>query len=398
MRVIFLHRAWPVYGGGETVTICLANEMVKRGIDVHVAYFKDSDKSKELPFIDSRIKAHRINGVKFNEYSGDFFINKQDIKTASAGLISMINEYQIDIVHNQWWPVEFLRGVKEQTNAKIVKTLHMDVDIKKAFDFSGLKGRGLKLLYPLYRFAEKRKNIWRCNKYYEYSDKFTFLAPCFLKSFAALCGKNENDNKLDFVYNPLTYNTAITPEERAAKENIVLVVGRLSERHKKISRILEAWKHVEQDNRFADWKLQIVGDGEDRKLYENTIQEDSLKRVEMLGFKQPLPYYKKAKVFLMTSAYEGFPMTLVEAQQNGLSLLVMDSYASLHEIVDNGDNGLLVKDGDIAEFTEKLKLLMEDEVLRRKLTDKGLQTCQRFIVGKVVDKWEIIYQNMLNEE
>ena len=140
MRIIFLHRVWPVYGGGETVTICLANEMVKRGIDVHVAYFKDSDKSKELPFIDTRIKAHRIDGVKFNEYSGDFFINKQDIKTASDGLLSLIKEYQIDIAHNQWWPVEFLQGIKDKSNAKIVKTLHMDVDIKKAFDFSGVKG------------------------------------------------------------------------------------------------------------------------------------------------------------------------------------------------------------------------------------------------------------------
>lgn len=396
MKVIFLHRVWSVYGGGETVTICLANEMVKRGIDVHIAYFKDSDKSKELPFIDTRIKAHRIDGVKFNEYSGDIFINKQDIKTASTGLISLIKEYQIDIVHNQWWPVEFLQGIKEHTNAKIVKTLHMDVDIKKAFDFSGAKGSILKLLYPIYRFAEKRKNIWRCNKYYDYSDKFTFLAPCFLKSYTALCGKDENDNKLDFVYNPLTYNTPITPKERDAKENIVLVVGRLSERHKKITRILEAWKRVEQDNRFADWKLQIVGDGEDRKLYENIIQNDSLQRVEMLGFKQPLPYYKKAKIFLMTSAYEGFPMTLEEAQQNGVALLVMDTYASLHEIVDDKENGLLVKDGDVAEFTDKLKLLMGDEALRKRLVDNGLQTCKKFMVGKVVDKWEKIYNSLIN--
>ena len=396
MNIVFLHRIWPSYGGGETVTICLANEMVKRGLDVHVAYFKDSDKSRELPFIDSRIKSHRIDGVKFNEFSGDFFINKKDMKRASESLISLVNEHKIDIVHNQWWPVEFLQGIKEHTNAKIVKTLHMDVDIKKAFDYSGVKGAIIKLLYPIYRFAEKRKNIWRCNKYYDYSDKFTFLAPCFLKSYAALSDKNENDSKLDFVYNPLTYNTPITQEERAAKKNIVLVVGRLSERHKKITRILEAWKFVEQDRRFEDWKLQIVGDGEDRKLYENILQKDSLQRVEMLGFKQPLHFYKKAKVFLMTSAYEGFPMTLVEAQQNSVALLVMDSYASLHEIVEDADNGLLVKDGDVAEFTEKLKMLLKDDALRNRLADKGLLTCQRFTVGKVVDKWEMIYNALIN--
>ena len=212
-----------------------------------------------------------------------------------------------------------------------------------------------------------------------------------------MSGKNERDNKLDFVYNPLTYNTAITSKEREAKENIVLVVGRLSERHKKITRILEAWKHVELDKNFDTWKLQIIGDGEDRKLYENMIQEYCLQRVEMLGFKQPLPFYKKAKVFLMTSAFEGFPMTLVEAQQNGVALLVMDSYASLHEIVEDGDNGLLVKDGDVAEFTEKLKMLLKDDALRNRLADKGLLTCQRFTVGKVVDKWEMIYNSLIKK-
>ena len=117
----------------------------------------------------------------------------------------------------------------------------------------------------------------------------------------------------------------------------------------------------------------------------------------MLGFKQPLPYYKKAKVFLMSSAFEGFPMTLVEAQQNGVALLVMDSYASLHEIVDDVSNGLLVKDGDVAEFTEKLKLLLKDEALRKRLADEGLLTCQRFTVGKLVDNWEMIYNSLIKK-
>ena len=116
----------------------------------------------------------------------------------------------------------------------------------------------------------------------------------------------------------------------------------------------------------------------------------------MLGFRQPLPFYKKAKIFLMTSAYEGFSMSLIEGQQNGVALIVMDSFESLHEIVTNNDNGLLVKDGNIGEFTEKLKRLMTDDILRNKLVDRGLETCQRFTVKKVVDKWETIYNNLLS--
>ena len=89
-------------------------------------------------------------------------------------------------------------------------------------------------------------------------------------------------------------------------------------------------------------------------------------------------------------------MTLVEAEENSVAVLVMDSYASLHEIVEDGGNGLLVKDGDVAEFTEKLKMLLKDDALRNRLADKGLLTCQRFTVGKVVDKWEMIYNALIN--
>lgn len=391
MKVIFLHRVWPVYGGGETVTICLANEMVKRNVEVHIAYFKDSTTNKELPFIDTRIVKHRIDSIRFNELSNDFFINERDAKIASNELITIVKQHNINIIHNQWWPVEFLHGIKQETDAKIIKTLHMDVDLKKAFDTNGLKGYLYKIVYPLYRFLEKKKNIWRANKYYNNSDAFVFLAPCFLNTYARKTNKNTNDSKLDYVYNPLVFENSISPIERKSKENIVLVVGRLSERHKKILRILESWKTIEQDNNFDEWKLQIVGDGEDRNLYEKEIKVKHLQRVEMVGYKQPLPYYRKAKIFLMTSAYEGFPMVLVEAQQNAVALLAMDSYESLHEIIQNGHNGILVEDGNVKDFTEKLKLLMEDDELRNKLTDNGLITCQRFSVNRIVDKWMQIY-------
>ena len=62
MNIIFLLRLWPVYGGGETVTICLANEMVKRGWNVSIAYFKDNVR-ENLPFIDQNVEAIKIDGI-----------------------------------------------------------------------------------------------------------------------------------------------------------------------------------------------------------------------------------------------------------------------------------------------------------------------------------------------
>ena len=90
MKVMFLHRLWPVYGGGETVTVCLANEMVNRGIDVHVACFRESDKSLKRPMLDERVQCHLIEGVGFNEYSKDFFIKKHEERYINEKLIWLI--------------------------------------------------------------------------------------------------------------------------------------------------------------------------------------------------------------------------------------------------------------------------------------------------------------------
>lgn len=48
MNILFLHRIWPSYGGGETVTKCLANELTERGYNIHILYFKKSIKKMKI--------------------------------------------------------------------------------------------------------------------------------------------------------------------------------------------------------------------------------------------------------------------------------------------------------------------------------------------------------------
>jgi glycosyltransferase involved in cell wall biosynthesis len=63
-----------------------------------------------------------------------------------------------------------------------------------------------------------------------------------------------------------------------------------------------------------------------------------LKRVNFEGYRNPQPFYKRASIFVMTSANEGFPMTLIEAQQNGCVPVVMNSFSALREIIQNNIN------------------------------------------------------------
>lgn len=395
MNILFLHRLWPLYGGGETVTICLANELIKRNHNVSVAYFIDSPAAKELPFIDSRINAVRIEGMSdFNEFASEYFISKKKRKYVVEELRKIIINNSIDIVINQWWAAEFCSNKKIGNLAKIIKCLHMDVDTKSIHTGVNVKSLVSKIAYPVFRFFEKEKHLREADKYIQNSDKFVFLSPYFQQKYLKLRGSKYKD-KLDFVYNPLVYNQFISKQQLSEKEKEVLFVGRMIEGHKKVSRILEAWNILCTNDSVIDWSLKIVGDGPDLEKYKQMTENFRLENVYFYGRQNPLSFYKSASIFVMTSAYEGLAMTLIEAQQNGVVPIAMNSYESLHDIIEDGKNGIIVPDGDVNTFAEKLKILMENKQMRYDLAMSGLETCKRFKIENIVDKWNNIFNELI---
>ena len=346
MNIVFLLRLWPIYGGGETVTICLANEMAKRGHAVTVFYFKDSE-TNELPYIDPSIKAVRIPDVRCDEYTYD---SDDGIKITIA--LKLYQQNSFDFIINQWWPVVFLSPLRSFFNAKIISVHHTAL-----------------------------------------SDKVLFLSPQFKDQYIQLRNPKSVE-KLDWCYNPLVFDNFISMDEICKKRKEVLFVGRLLESNKKISKLLTIWKHIQLDKEFNEWHLYIVGDGKDKSFYLDFTRNNNIPNVHFEGRRYPIPYYKRASIFAMTSAFEGFPMSIIEAQQNGVVPIVMDSFLSVHDIIDNDVNGVLISYGNTTMFAESLKALMKDEMQRNKLAIKGLETCRRFNIETVVDRWEEIFEKM----
>lgn len=178
------------------------------------------------------------------------------------------------------------------------------------------------------------------------------------------------------------------------KENEVLVVARLDDWHKRISEILEIWKEVQQDKRFCDWTLRIVGDGIDKPYYEEYIRGHNVKNIVFDGQQNPLSYYQKASVFLMTSACEGFPMTLLEAQQCGCVPILYDSFASAKDVVTDGENGILIEDRDKEAYVAALKKLMKDDALRNRMSEACIKSSERFSVENIAAQWNELFESL----
>ena len=175
------------------------------------------------------------------------------------------------------------------------------------------------------------------------------------------------------------------------KEKIVLIVARLYEAQKRLSIALDIWKEVESQN--PDWKLIIVGDGEDRRFYEEYCRKNCIQNVEFAGQTNPLPYYLEASIFMMTSQNEGWPLTLLEALQTGVVPIVMDSFTALHDIIQDGSNGFIVEYNDKKEFKNKLVTLINNQELRLKMAQEGQNSCTKYSIDNIGKEWI----NLLND-
>lgn len=121
---------------------------------------------------------------------------------------------------------------------------------------------------------------------------------------------------------------------KKSKDDITFMfLGRLDEESKKLSRLLECFKILTKKHK--NYKLWIVGDGEEYKNCENFIKENNLgNNIILCGVQSnPYKYLKKADYLILTSDYEGFPVVFNEANILGkmvfTTIKVSDDYYNL---------------------------------------------------------------------
>lgn len=392
MNIVFLLRPWPVYGGGETVTVALANELAKRRHSVHVLYTRPVH-DKPLPFIHRNVESRLVPGLTADEHH-DF--SPADSLKANAFLRDYITRNDIHVVIDQWWSIESLRAIKGK--CLVIKCMHTSLFLPCEFEnvrWRGVKGALIKLagkaIYDRYKKEKACRNVER---YFPLVHKFVFLAGSFLRDYVQY-RKTADVSMFDFCNNPLPYDEFIPEDEFPAKEDMVLFVGRMYDNIKKVSLILDCWRQVESHAELSSWKLVLCGDGPDKEALERQARRMGLKNYEFTGYRQPKPYYRKAKIFVMASTHEGWPMTLMESLQNGVVPVVRDTYSSLHDIITDGTDGLIVPPESEEEFVKALSGLMCDEKKLSLMAREGLKSCRRFSVENIVDKWERIFKHAL---
>lgn len=250
------------------------------------------------------------------------------------------------------------------------------------------------ILYPRLRNQYLERLGYSYQEGYENADAVILLSEKYIKPYQAF-GRFCDDKKFSIIPNALSFDEILPQSEIENKEKIVLIVSRLDERFKKISLALQLWKKVKMSSVAKDWKLEIIGHGKDEKLYKDLVKRRNIPDVFFLGRRNPIPYYKNASIFLMTSISESWGLTLTESQQMGCVPMAFDTYPTLRDIITDGEDGLVIEKDNVDTFVQKLLELMSDVKMRNKMARKGLESCKRFSQEIIVKKWWNLLNNLM---
>ena len=199
-------------------------------------------------------------------------------------------------------------------------------------------------------------------------------------------------NRIRVIYNPISDSFVCGNALSTEKEDLIVSVGRLSPQ-KNQTMMIDGFKRVL--NVYPNYRLEIYGDGESRQGILEYISSQGLKEKVMLrGRSNDIQsVISKAKIFVLTSNYEGMSNALMEAMYVGLPVISTD-LSGARELIINGKNGIIIPIGDVNAFAQETVSLVSDEMKMRELGGKACKIREMIDVNCIVEKWDILIHSM----
>lgn len=169
---------------------------------------------------------------------------------------------------------------------------------------------------------------------------------------------------------------------RIGENLVILYVGRISE-IKGVDVLIKAYSEIERERK--DVHLVLIGDGSFRPFCETLVKKLKLEHVLFLGDvvgEALASNYRMADIFVLPSCTrpfgDGWGLVINEAMSVGLPIVTTDAVGAAEDLVKNGFNGYVVKNGDVTELYLALKKILEDELLRKSMGQNSEKLFREF--------------------
>ena len=195
------------------------------------------------------------------------------------------------------------------------------------------------------------------------------------------------ESNVAILTNAIDVDTYRPLEDGPDPEYDVVWVGRFSA-EKAPLRFVEALAALEERREV---RAAMVGDGPLRPDVETTLEDAGLAdRVDLPGWvDEPAEYYRRGRIFALTSSRDAMPLVMLEAMATGMAPVV-PPVGSIPDVIEDGENGLLVPDRTPETFAAAIERLLEDDAHRQKLSENAASVGQGFSLERAGEDWRAI--------
>ena len=374
MKILYQIHSTYNPGGMERVLLNKVRYLVEeKGWDVAVVTTDQHGRPSFYPFpegvrmIDLGINYSDDNGRPFMQKLLGYFRRRQVHKMR---LKALLEEERPDIV-DCFYPGECSFVPSLSDGSKKVMELHQSKLFHHQYNRSGLMGLADKVRARMDERLVRR------------FDRFVVLTQEDKEMWGEMPGIRVIPNAANFIAEKYSDCTA----------KRVIAVGRL-DYQKSFDRLIQVWEKVHLQ--MPQWRLDIFGQGEWQEMLQRMIDERGLQEVVKLNAptKNIGKEYSESSMLVMSSHYEGFPMVMIEAMACGLPAVCFDFKCGPRDIIVEGENGLIVPDGDIEALAEAMVRLMKDDELRKRLGENAKKVVEKYSEDRVMGLWVNLYEEI----
>lgn len=355
MRIVFtLFSLWA--GGAERVTSRLANELAQRGHDISIVtkvpastdFYALHPKVLRTHIVDQRHRSviRRVIAA---------FHRSRSIRTA---ILDVSPDVVISLMSK--WNLRVAVALLGDNTPLIVSERVDPIAEPLGFPWNLLR----RLIYPRV-------------------SKLVLVSAAMEKSFGWV-----HESKRIVLENPVSKGM-YTPRTWAARDDSIVAMGRFVHQ-KGFDLLIEALAPVLKEH--SSWTLTILGDGPQRERLKALIAAEGLEdRVNLPGIvPNPEDWLVTAKMFVLSSRYEGYPNALLEALASGATCVAFACPTGPDEILIHGETGYLVEPESLDGLTSACRNVIERPSEAAAVAARGLKRSEDFHIHRIVDKWETL--------
>ena len=377
LKLVYITPALYMAGGVERVLTLKANYFAEHfGYDITIILTEGKDKPLFYP-LSNKIKVINLN-ISFEELWSCSFVKKifvylkkqrQFKKALTRELMRLRPDITISLLRRE---INFLNDIKD--GSRKIGELHVNRANYRNFEVNDSNFfKNLFAKFWMHSLVAKLKKL----------DRFVVLTEEDKDAWPEL--KN-----ICVIPDPLSF---LPTKYSELKERRVIDVGRYVYQ-KGFDLLLQAWSKIEK--LYPDWQLVIFGDG-DRTPYENQMKALGIddNRCHLNGPTSNVQHeYINSSIFVFSSRFEGFGMVLVEAMACGLPVVSFDCPCGPKDIIKDGEDGILVENGNIELLASSLSILINDESLRKSMSKAGQKNAQRFNIVHIAEQWRDLFESL----